>query len=62
LTRSLVRRYGYEPINFTPDGSGTTLNLLDPTILKGTGLQGQARLLNIGPSPSSRLLILSSLG
>ncbi|MBX3100763.1 MAG: ATP/GTP-binding protein [Salinibacterium sp.] len=43
----VVRRYGYEPIKFTPDGTGTTLNLLDPTILKGTGLQGQARLLNI---------------
>ena len=43
----VVRRYGYEPIRFTPDGTGTTLNLLDPTILKGTGLQGQARLLNI---------------
>jgi hypothetical protein len=43
----VVRRYGFEPIRFTPDGSGTTLNLLDPTILEGTGLQGQARLLNI---------------
>lgn len=43
----VVRRYGYEPIKFAPDGTGTTLNLLDPTILKGTGLQGQARLLNI---------------
>ena len=44
---NVVRHYGYEPIKFTPDGTGTTLNLLDPTILKGTGLQGQARLLNI---------------
>ncbi len=43
----VVRRYGYEPIRFSPDGTGTTLNLLDPTILEGTGLQGQARLLNI---------------
>jgi len=43
----VVRRYGYEPIRFTPDGTGTTLNLLDPTILEGTGIQGQARLLNI---------------
>ena len=43
----VVRRYGYEPIKFSPDGTGTTLNLLDPTILEGTGLQGQARLLNI---------------
>lgn len=43
----VVRRYGYEPIRFSPDGTGTTLNLLDPMILEGTGLQGQARLLNI---------------
>jgi len=43
----VVRRYGYEPIKFAPDGTGTTLNLLDPIILEGTGLQGQARLLNI---------------
>lgn len=43
----VVRRYGYEPIRFTPDGTGTTLNLLDPLILEGTGLSGQARLLNI---------------
>lgn len=43
----VVRRYGYEPIKFAPDGTGTTLNLLDPIILKGTGVQGQARLLNI---------------
>ncbi len=44
---SVVRHYGYEPIRFTADGSGTKLNLLDPIILEGTGLQGQARLLNI---------------
>jgi len=43
----VVRRYGYEPIRFTADGTGTKLNLLDPVILEGTGLQGQARLLNI---------------
>jgi hypothetical protein len=44
---TVVRHYGYEPIRFTADGSGTKLNLLDPVILEGTGLQGQARLLNI---------------
>lgn len=42
----VVRRFGYEPIKFSPTGKGTTLNLLDPTIARGTGLQGQARLLN----------------
>jgi hypothetical protein len=44
---TVVRRYGYEPIRFTADGTGTKLNLLDPVILEGTGVQGQARLLNI---------------
>lgn len=43
----VVRHYGYEPIRFTADNSGTTLNLLDPVILRGTGIKGQARLLNI---------------
>ncbi len=43
---TVVRHYGYEPVRFTADGSGTKLNLLDPVILEGTGLQGQARLLN----------------
>jgi len=42
----VVRQIGYEPIKFTTDGSGTTLNLLDPMIARGTGVQGQARLLN----------------
>ncbi|WP_165068674.1 ATP/GTP-binding protein [Marisediminicola senii] len=42
----VTRRYGYEPIKFTADGSGTTLNLLDPVIAAGTGVTGQARLLN----------------
>jgi hypothetical protein len=44
---NVVRRYGAEPIRFTTDGSGTTLNLLDPMIARGTGVKGQSRLLNI---------------
>lgn len=44
---SVVRRYGYEPIRFTADGTGTRLNLMDPMIARGTGVKGQARLLNI---------------
>lgn len=43
----VVRRFGYEPIRFTTDGSGTRFNLLDPLIVHGTGVAGQARLLNI---------------
>ena len=43
----VVRHYGFEPIKFAADSSGTTLNILDPVIAHGTGLQGQARLLNI---------------
>ncbi len=43
----VVRHYGFEPIKFAADASGTTLNILDPVIAHGTGLQGQARLLNI---------------
>ncbi|MDJ0379153.1 ATP/GTP-binding protein [Cryobacterium sp. PH31-L1] len=44
---NVVRHYGFEPIRFTTDGTGTTLNLLDPTIARGTGVDGQIRLLNI---------------
>jgi hypothetical protein len=44
---NVVRRFGYEPIRFTADDSGTRLNLLDPLIVRGTGVAGQARLLNI---------------
>jgi hypothetical protein len=44
---NVVRHYGFEPIRFTTDKTGTTLNLLDPMIVRGTGIQGQARLLNI---------------
>ena len=44
---NVVRHYGFEPIRFTTDRTGTTLNLLDPMIVRGTGIQGQARLLNI---------------
>ena len=42
-----TRHFGFEPIKFTADRSGTTLNILDPMIARGTGIQGQARLLNI---------------
>jgi len=44
---NVVRHYGFEPIRFTTDKTGTSLNLLDPMIVRGTGIQGQARLLNI---------------
>lgn len=44
---NVTRRYGYEPIRFTADSSGTRLNLLDPLIVRGTGVSGQARLVNI---------------
>lgn len=44
---NVVRRFGYEPIRFTTDDTGTRLNLLDPLIVQGTGVAGQARLLNI---------------
>jgi hypothetical protein len=43
----VVRHYGSEPIRFTVDGTGTQLNLLDPMISRGTGIQGQMRLLNV---------------
>ena len=43
----VVRRYGSEPIRFTVDGTGTQLNLLDPMISRGAGIQGQMRLLNV---------------
>lgn len=43
---NVARRYGCEPIRFTADGSGTRLNLMDPMIARGTGVKGQARLLN----------------
>jgi hypothetical protein len=43
----VVRHFGFEPIKFVADGTGTTLNILDPVIARGTGMQGQARLLNI---------------
>ncbi len=44
---NVVRRYGFEPLRFTADGSGTRLNLMDPMIARGTGVKGQSRLLNI---------------
>lgn len=41
-----TRAFGGEPIKFTPDGTGTVLNLLDPLIVHGSGAKGPARLLN----------------
>ena len=41
----LTRRLGAEPLRFVVGGGGTTLNILDPTILAGGGIAGQARLL-----------------
>jgi hypothetical protein len=41
----LTRRLGAEPLRFLVGGGGTTLNILDPTILAGGGIAGQARLL-----------------
>ena len=43
----IARRFGAEPIRFTTDGSGTRLNLLDPTITLADGVAGQVRLLNV---------------
>jgi len=43
----VVRRFGAEPIRFTVDGGGTQLNLLDPLITRGSGIQGQMRLLGV---------------
>lgn len=44
---NVVRHYGSEPIRFTTDDSGTRLNILDRTISRGSGNQGQIRLLNV---------------
>lgn len=41
----LTRRLGAEPLRFVVGGGGTVLNILDPTILAGSGVAGQARLL-----------------
>jgi hypothetical protein len=43
---AVARRLGAEPLRFDPDGSGTRLNLMDPFIAQGTGLQGQMLLIN----------------
>ena len=37
---------GPEPFKFTADGGGTRLNLMDPLISRGSGIQGQTMLLN----------------
>lgn len=44
---AVVRRFGADPIQFTVDGNGTRLNLLDPLISRGSGIQGQMRLLGV---------------
>ncbi len=41
----LVRTFGAEPIRFASDNTGSRLNLLDPVIVRGTGLRGQSQLL-----------------
>lgn len=43
---NVTRHYGHEPIRFAADGSGMTLNLLDPMVSRGSGIQGMVRLLN----------------
>ncbi|HEV7948899.1 MAG TPA: ATP/GTP-binding protein, partial [Glaciihabitans sp.] len=43
---ALTRRMGTEPLRFDPDGTGTHFNLMDPLIVRGTGLQGQMLLIN----------------
>jgi hypothetical protein len=37
---------GAEPLRFDPAGEGVRLNLLDPLIMRGSGLQGQMELIN----------------
>lgn len=44
---ALTRQLGGTPLRFTTDSTGTRLNLMDPLIARGSGLQGQFRLLNI---------------
>lgn len=41
----LSRKYGAEPLRFVVGGGGTRLNILDPVVLAGSGVPGQARLL-----------------
>lgn len=43
----LARSFGAEPIRFSPDGDGTRLNILDPTIAAAGGAAGQLHLLKI---------------
>lgn len=43
---ALADFYGATPLRFDPSGTGTRLNMLDPTIVRGDGLQGVYRLLN----------------
>ena len=41
----LAQGLGTEPLRFDPSGDGIRLNLLDPLILRGSGLQGQMELI-----------------
>ncbi|KQQ18782.1 hypothetical protein ASF48_17700 [Rathayibacter sp. Leaf299] len=41
----VVRRFGAEPIRFSPDAATTRLNLFDPMMVRGGGVAGQVRLL-----------------
>jgi hypothetical protein len=42
----MAHRLGAEPLRFDPAGGGVRLNLLDPLIMRGSGLQGQMELIN----------------
>ena len=42
----VVERMGGTHLRFSADGEGTRLNLLDPEIIRGTGLRGQGALVN----------------
>ncbi|HAQ9610226.1 TPA: ATP/GTP-binding protein [Enterococcus faecium] len=42
----MAHNLGSEPLRFDPSGGGIRLNLLDPLIMRGSGLQGQMELIN----------------
>ncbi len=43
---AMAHNLGSEPLRFDPAGGGIRLNLLDPLIMRGSGLQGQMELIN----------------
>ncbi|MFT7712321.1 ATP/GTP-binding protein [Clavibacter tessellarius] len=43
---AMAQRHGTESLRFDPSGDGVRLNLLDPLIMHGSGLQGQMELIN----------------